>query len=269
MSTCRSAASAADRSLVSAGADALVPSTAAVLSERLQAAVVGMRYPVSDPFARAWSVRFYRLLGDEAALGVAATAAARDATALARTATDPLAPVVLGQPRFAIREPAKAMRRRAAAPPGLRPEPARFAGRSALMARAGRLLKGEAPERAVLLVALDGFGKSAVLAELAHRHHHRFAVVTDRILTPGDPPPEPAGADAHLVLVDDLQHVLDEQRGFADPAWARRWEQLLALRHRHAGLRHDGGTRIRGPRPEGAGHAAVCARLGGSGGADR
>jgi len=228
ISTCQSAAGAADRSLVSAGAGALAPSMAAVLSERLQAAVVGMRYPVSDRFARAWSARLYQLLGAGAALGVAAAQAARDAVPEMRVATDPLAPVVLGQPRFASREPAQVEHRRPATPPGLRAEPARFVGRSALMARAGRVLKGEAPERAVLLVALDGFGKSAMLAELAHRHHHRFAVVTDHTLAPGDPPPQSAGADAHLVLVDDLQHALDEQRGFADPAWARRWEQLLA-----------------------------------------
>jgi CHAT domain-containing protein len=75
ISTCQSAADAADRSPVSAGMDPLAPSAAMVLSERLQAGVVGMRYPVSDRFARTWAVRFYRRLGEGAVLGVAAAAA--------------------------------------------------------------------------------------------------------------------------------------------------------------------------------------------------
>jgi hypothetical protein len=155
---------------------------ARTLLDGLGVAVLAMRYPVTDSFARALSREFYpRVLSDgmpvDRALAVSLREASGGRPSAARPAVSVSTPVLLG--------PADGLR---LAPPAGPPdldsrggrmawfpdEPARFVGRVGLLSAAGRALAPSSRSAGVLLLGMTGLGKTACAVELAYQHQDRF-----------------------------------------------------------------------------------------------
>ncbi|MEU0557438.1 hypothetical protein [Dactylosporangium sp. NPDC006015] len=173
---------AADAELSAAGEPEAVTGLARLVADRVGCAVVAMRYPVVDDFAIALTSALYKGLFElnlpvDAALRRALPAAAgkrpspsRPALSIATpTLLGPAAGMVLTPPRGRLPiDPAEA---RMAA---FLPEPERFVGRTAVMARASRALVSGSGWGGVLLCGMAGGGKTACALELAYRHQDRF-----------------------------------------------------------------------------------------------
>jgi CHAT domain len=177
-----------------AQAGLVVTGVARALAGELGCAVVAMRYPVADEFAVAFAEDLYeRLLGARdllpgsrgeplgSALARAVAVAAGPVPSLARPAISLATPVLLGTDAASlVLEVPRGV-------PGLDlalvrmerfpPEPLRFVGRAAAMARASAALAAGSGRSGVLLHGMAGSGKTASALELAYRHQDSFAAV--------------------------------------------------------------------------------------------
>jgi tetratricopeptide (TPR) repeat protein len=158
---------------------------AAELVDRLGCAVLAMRYPVTDLFAAELAQRLYRLLvGDGQPLPRALAAAVRaTVTTPASRACPALSvatPALFGAGAVGLRLPAPPTSGAAAEDAmasklaGFPPQPDRFVGRVAVMARSSAALAPRSGASGVLFHGIPGGGKSACAVELAHTHEHAF-----------------------------------------------------------------------------------------------
>lgn len=160
---------------------------AAELADRLGCAVLAMRYPVVDDFAIALAEKLYGLLAGKGqplprALGITL----QDRAVIAD-------PPTVRCPALSVATPAlfgaRAVGLRLAAPQrsgptsydtrllklsGFPSQPARFVGRTAVMARASQALAQRSGASGVLLYGMPGGGKTACAVELAYTHEHAF-----------------------------------------------------------------------------------------------
>ena len=160
---------------------------AAELVDRLGCGVLAMRYPVVDDFAIALAEKLYDLLvGKGQPLPRALGIALKDREVIAD-------PPTAGCPALSVATPAlfgaRAVGLRLAAPQrsgpisydtrllklaGFPPQPGRFVGRTAVMARASAALAPRSGAAGVLLHGMPGGGKTACALELAYTHEHAF-----------------------------------------------------------------------------------------------
>jgi hypothetical protein len=165
--------------------DGSVKGLATDLARRLGCAVLGMRYPVAEPFATIFAGELYRLLFDKGMPLPKARATA--------TATAAAGPVTVDRPALSAGVPAlygaSALGLRLAAPwtgapvrftheatklAGFPREPARFVGRVAAMARAGQALAPRSDRSAIVLHGMDEIGKTTFALELAYTQRDNF-----------------------------------------------------------------------------------------------
>jgi hypothetical protein len=157
----------------------VLPSLAQTLAERLDCAVLAMRYPVGDAFATELMLSLYdKLLDRHRPLPAALHLALKEALA-SRLPKPPLSfatPILIGGSAAELRltpppRPAEAF---ALLGTGLGiafpEEPERFVGRLQPMLRASQALAPGSPERGVLFYGMPGAGKTACTLELAYRH---------------------------------------------------------------------------------------------------
>src|ERR1700678_2528148 len=149
----------------------------AALVDALDCAVVAMRYPVDDEFAIGFGGLLYEhVLGRGQPVDVAVARALKGVSGVslatpglfgARAAGLRL-PVPAGTPRLDPDQTPTAY---------LPPEPARFVGRAAAMARASAALAPASGRTGVLLHGMAGAGKTSCAVELAYRHRDGFAAL--------------------------------------------------------------------------------------------
>ena len=174
------------------GAEPVMTGVARAVADRLDCAVVAMRYPVVDDFAIAFADELYeRLLGTRdarpgsrgqplgAALARAVARAAGPEPTPARPVLSLATPVLLGGraaglvlevPRgLPVLDPAEVRMQE------FPPEPERFVGRAQAMAKASTALAPGSGLAGVLLHGMAGSGKTACALELAYRHQDSFA----------------------------------------------------------------------------------------------
>jgi len=155
---------------------------AATLADRLNCAVLAMRYPVGDEFAIALSDKLYDLLADKGqplprAVGLALRHLAKDFPG--RQVTTPA--LFGGQAAgLTLAAPKRTTARSYATDSGdlkmagFPPQPDRFVGRTGVMARASAALAAASGVPGVLLHGMPGGGKTACALELAYTHEHAF-----------------------------------------------------------------------------------------------
>ena len=151
------------------------------LAGRLGCAVLAMRYPVADAFATTLTTKLYDLLADMGeplpeAMGIALRWAIAE---LPLNACPPLSvatPALFGARAVGLRLAApqyahlKSDDRDALKMTGFPPQPERFIGRTAVMARASATLADASGIPGVLLHGMPGGGKTACALELAFTH---------------------------------------------------------------------------------------------------
>jgi hypothetical protein len=160
---------------------------AAGLAASLGCGVLAMRYPVTDDFAITLAEKLYGLLAGKGqplprALGIAL--ADRQVIADPPTAGCPAlsvaTPALFGARAAGLRLPAPPRNRavsydtRLLKLAGFPPQPGRFVGRTAVMARASQALAPRSGRSGVLLSGMPGGGKTACALELAYTHEHAF-----------------------------------------------------------------------------------------------
>jgi tetratricopeptide (TPR) repeat protein len=165
----------------------LVPVLAAALAERLDCAVLGMRFPVVDDFAIALNKELYGLLiGQDQPLAAAVGIALLDLVAGPATPACPAlsagTPALFG---------ARAVDLVLEAPPGaplvfdaertklagFPDQPERFVGRVGVMVRANAALAERSGFSGVLFYGMAGAGKTACALELAYTQEDNFRVL--------------------------------------------------------------------------------------------
>jgi hypothetical protein len=164
-----------------------LPAMAAALVDRVDCAVLAMRYPVTDDFAIALAGSFYDLV-----LGKSQPVARALGLTLPQVATEP---PTAAAPALSIGTPALFGARAAELtliPPssgplvfeieqfklaGFPPQPQRFVGRVGPMTRATAALAPRSGRAGVLLHGMAGGGKTACALELAYTHQQAFAVM--------------------------------------------------------------------------------------------
>jgi tetratricopeptide (TPR) repeat protein len=165
-------------------------SLATELASHLGCAVLAMRYPVRDEFATALGGKLYGLLAEAGhplpqALGMALgeLASRPDGTGPDGTTFPALSlatPALFGSSAIDLRLPAPdrgpvdedgALNLKMA---GFPPQPDRFVGRTAVMARTSAALARESKTPGMLLYGMPGGGKTACALELAYGHEHAF-----------------------------------------------------------------------------------------------
>jgi tetratricopeptide (TPR) repeat protein len=157
------------------------------LTQRLGCAVLAMRYPVADQFAIELTTRLYELIAGQAQPLPQAVA-----LTLRQLSTDPrfpalsiASPALFGESAATLVLPAPPAQNSEnpntdeADHPSMfgfvdRPEPDRFVGRSAVMAKASEALAAGSGIAGVLLHGMPGGGKTACALELAYTHEHTF-----------------------------------------------------------------------------------------------
>ena len=175
----------AEGEAVSEVAPTPLPSLGFELSERLDCAVLAMRYPVGDAFATELMLSTYgKLLVRRQRLPAALHLALEEAleAEVAGPALSAVTPILLG-PRAAALQlvPPKRTTQSIALPAtglniGFPPEPVRFVGRLQPMLRASQAMAPQSSLRGVLFYGMPGAGKSSCALELAYRHEEgRFA----------------------------------------------------------------------------------------------
>src|SRR6202044_2771460 len=152
---------------------------AAALVEALDCAVVAMRYPVDDEFAIGFGAVLYEhVLGRGQPVDVAVARALKgvQGSGVALATPGLFGPRAAGlQLRVPAGTPDLDPDRSPVA--YLPPEPARFVGRAAAMARASTALAPASGRSGVLLHGMAGAGKTACAVELAYRHRDGFAAL--------------------------------------------------------------------------------------------
>ena len=206
---------------------------AAELADRLGCAVLAMRYPVVDDFAIALAEKLYDLLvGKGQLLPRALGIALRDRAVIAD-------PPTAGCPALSIATPAlfgtRAVGLRLTAPqrsgpisydttllklPGFPSQPARFVGRTAVMARASQALAPRSGAPGLLLYGMPGGGKTACALEMAYTHEHAFEQLVwfkapDEGLDIADALTRFALSLESRLLGLKMVHLLDDQAGLA------------------------------------------------------
>src|SRR6202034_1789308 len=147
-------------------------------------AVIGMRYPVTDEFAIAFTdVLYDQLLSRRQPVDIAAARAVAEAAgpvaSTSRPAVSLATPGVFGAQANGLR--LSVPRGRPLIDPAVQrmayfpDEPLRFVGRAAAMARASQALAPDSGLTTVLLHGMAGAGKTASALELAYRHQDSFA----------------------------------------------------------------------------------------------
>ena len=162
-----------------------VGALASVLVDRLDCAVLAMRYPIVNEFAAELTDRLYDLLaGKDQPLARALGIAVRQILS---------GPPTPHHPSLSMATPALfgalAADLRLAAPPGAGPTPAspgrlkladfpaapeRFVGRVGIMTKASAALAARSGAAGVLFYGMPGSGKTACALELAYTHEHAF-----------------------------------------------------------------------------------------------
>lgn len=238
------------------------------LAERLGCAVLAMRYPVTDDFAIDLSAKLYNLLAGKGrplprALGMALTEIAGKPPAAKCPALSAGTPVLVGSQAMNLRLTAPARAHPESYDTselkmaGFEPQPDRFVGRTAVLARASAALAEESGRPGVLLHGMPGDGKTACALELAYTHElafdrlvwfkapsegkdiagvlDDFALVLERGL-PGfkmvhvlkDPAEfgafllkltELAKRRRMLIVVDNIESLLSDSGQWRDPRW--------------------------------------------------
>lgn len=196
------------------GGDSRFPGALATeLSERLGCAVLAMRFPVTDEFAIALSYQLYRLLAEKGQpLPRAVSMALRQLRLNEYPALSVAAPAIFGETAVGLtlasppRRPGEGYYdTRSLKMAGFPPQPERFVGRTAVMARASAALAAESGIPGVLLYGMPGGGKTACALELAYTHEHAF----DRLVW-YKAPDECTAVDGALTdLVLTLERKLD------------------------------------------------------------
>jgi hypothetical protein len=164
------------------GGDFGAGALATELAGKLGCAVLAMRYPVDDDFAIALTVRLYDLLARQGqtlprAVGLALRRLATEGPWPALSVATPALfggraiGLRLAAPDRTLPEPFNAAAQKMA---GFPPQPARFVGRTGVMARASAVLAAESGIPGVLLHGMPGGGKTACALELAYTHEHAF-----------------------------------------------------------------------------------------------
>ncbi|MFF0373792.1 CHAT domain-containing protein [Actinoplanes missouriensis] len=246
------------------------------LARELRCAVVAMRYPVADEFAVALGARLYEaLFRDGVPVDVAFRTAVPQAAGAAPSAARPpisiATPTLVGARAIDLRlEPPQGAvgpddtRQRMSAFP---PEPQRFLGRAAAMARAGRTLAPDAQHSGVLFHGMPGIGTTSCALELAYRHHGTFSRVLwwqatlseqrwadaladfSRALTMQLAEPDIVAGDEVilprlaevlrrsrvLIVMDNIDTLLSPDGAWGDSRWAALMQTLCA---------HGGATRV-------------------------
>ena len=160
------------------------------LAGRLGCAVLAMRYPVGDDFAIALAGRLYELLAAKGqplprAVGMALRQLMTGPDGAAWPALSVATPALFGGRAVNLRlaAPARARARLDDAGEydvgslklaGFPPQPARFVGRTGVMARASAALAAGSGVPGVLLHGMPGGGKTACALELAYTHEDSF-----------------------------------------------------------------------------------------------
>lgn len=154
---------------------------AAVIADRLDCAVLAMRYPVEDDFAISLSVTLYdRLIGSAEPLPQAVAATLRQLSDAGAPALSVATPALFGARAadLTLVTPDRGDVGVAGHPKmhgfGRSPQPDRFVGRTAVMTRASSALAAESGIPAVLLHGMPGCGKTACALELSYTHEHAF-----------------------------------------------------------------------------------------------
>jgi hypothetical protein len=162
-----------------------VGALATALVDRLDCAVLAMRYSIIDEFAAELTDRLYDLLADQdqplaRALGIAVRQILAGPPTARRPSLSMATPALFG---------ARAADLRLAAPPAAGPTPAspgrlklagfpaapeHFVGRVGLMTRASAALAERSGAAGVLFYGMPGGGKTACAVELAYTHEHAF-----------------------------------------------------------------------------------------------
>jgi CHAT domain/NB-ARC domain len=182
------------------------------LTRRLGCAVLAMRYPVGDDFAIALSGKLYGLLAEKGQpLPRAVGMTLRQLADVATWPTLSLAtPALFGCRAVGLRLAAPERQGPEEYDPvklkmaGFPDQPARFVGRTGVMARASATLAAGSGIPGVLLHGMPGGGKTACALELAYTHEHAF----DRLVWYKAPD---EGMDTHGALTDfalTLERVL-------------------------------------------------------------
>ena len=182
------ASSPAGAATADAGQDAeLVPVLAAALVDRLDCAVLGMRFPVVDDFAIALNKELYGLLiGQSQPLAAAVGIALPDLVAGPATPACPAlsagTPALFGTRAVDLVLAAprgtplvfEAERTKLA---GFPAQPERFVGRVGVMVRANAALAERSGASGVLFYGMAGAGKTACALELAYTQEDNFRVL--------------------------------------------------------------------------------------------
>ncbi len=203
-----------------------------------------MRYPVGDEFAIRLAGELHRrILGAgnsvDAAVRLAVPAAAGPAPSPAAPPAALVTPVLLGRTAVGLTLPAPDgklnLTDESAKTAYLRPEPDRFVGRGAAMARASAALAPGSGRTGVLFHGMAGAGKTACALELAYRHTDAFAAIA-YWETPQTP-------DEYNAALPDLAAALEQQlpglRIVDKISPAERMRDTVGPRHV---IEHDVGT---------------------------
>ncbi|MEU6795651.1 CHAT domain-containing protein [Nonomuraea wenchangensis] len=240
----------------------VLPTLAMTLADRLDCAVLGMRFPVVQEFATALAESVYTgLLAGRTLPGALAPALSsltqgvptprRPALSVATPALfgaralDATVPAPEGPP---VRDEASARKL-----DRLPPQPERFVGRVSVMARAGSILAPESRVPGIVLHGMAGAGKTACALELAYTHHDSF----DGIVWFTAPDENADGSDALTRFALALQartpdlewaHLLEDETALARilpelSAFARRDRVLIVVDNAESLVTADGAWR--------------------------
>ncbi len=222
------------------GDTAALGSLAGSVAEHLGCAVVAMRFPVSNDFARALAVRVYRhllceghelpqALHNAVADSVTDIAAAEGGTPLFTAAT----PVLFGAAARTLRLPGRPMTRgpmRGVPVPavgGLPERPRSFVGRQREMTGASAALAPESGLRGAVIHGVEGMGATTCASLLAHDHREAF----DIVLWHPRPVRNGAGAQHGAGSFDDLlRNVIVQIPGIGVPSGQSplsQWRELV------------------------------------------
>ena len=243
-----------------AAAGSAASTVAMRLVDRLDCAVLAMRYPVTAEFATGLTVATYeQVIREGRSLSDAL------AVALPRLVSGPPTP---GLPALASATAAlfgsRALDAALAAPlvpsgvtheeaelAGFPPQPLRLIGRVALMARTGSALAPDSRIPGIVLHGMAGTGKTACALELAYTHRDAFqAMVWFKVADAAEPAADALARFAVAVegSVRDLTllHLLEDADALTRflprlTAWARRTRVLIVLDNAESLLAEDGG----------------------------